>query len=545
LTKGLQFRVSANKHMAIYLIITLGVLLLGAAMAAILAWRQPRYAPQATALSLAIALLIWLVAGRSLPLGTDVTAGQESGELLFFGWHVDAIGWQLSFVLLLMMEAVVVVALAHTDRQLWPDDRPAREKALFPAIVLMSVAALLAVWAGSIASLLLTWVVLSLTWVLLLWAMTQERVGAGRLLPRAGALLLGVLFLWLAMAISEPRSNVIVLEDLWSGRAAYLMLLAAIAPLGALPLQWWRPLAWSLPAETAAIVHLAPVAAGGALLAHSSGQAGEQQTGLLLIGTLLGLISLLVGISIAWMYIASPIRSLSGLALAQAGVVVLAALWVGAAAASAATMVLLLAISGLFLAARWSSRKLPWPAILPLLALAGFPFTAGAPGLASVYHAWLDGGNVVLLLIGALLSIFLLAAGILAVRSEMPADELVGREPEVKLGHYLALALPSLGLISFSSQLVSGITIVAWVTVVVTFGGSLLLSRFETQVQDAQLSLRRALHLGFVGRRIMQLLAQIGSGLDSFIRETAAILEGEGGMLWLLVFLVVIWLARR
>jgi hypothetical protein len=245
------------------------------------------------------------------------------------------------------------------------------------------------------------------------------------------------------------------------------------------------------------------------------------------------------------MYIASPIRSLSGLALAQAGVVVLAALWVGAAAASAATMVLLLAISGLFLAARWSSRKLPWPAILPLLALAGFPFTAGAPGLASVYHAWLDGGNVVLLLIGALLSIFLLAAGILAVRSEMPADELVGREPEVKLGHYLALALPSLGLISFSSQLVSGITIVAWVTVVVTFGGSLLLSRFETQVQDAQLSLRRALHLGFVGRRMMQLLAQIGSGLDSFIRETAAILEGEGGMLWLLVFLVVIWLARR
>jgi hypothetical protein len=29
------------------------------------------------------------------------------------------------------------------------------------------------------------------------------------------------------------------------------------------------------------------------------------------------------------------------------------------------------------------------------------------------------------------------------------------------------------------------------------------------------------------------------------VRETAAILEGEGGMLWLLVFLVVIWLARQ
>jgi hypothetical protein len=85
----------------------------------------------------------------------------------------------------------------------------------------------------------------------------------------------------------------------------------------------------------------------------------------------------------------------------------------------------------------------------------------------------------------------------------------------------------------------------AWLAVLVTIGGSLLLSRYEAQVQDAQLSARRALHLGFVGRRIMQLLARIGSWLDSFIRETVAILEGEGGMLWLLVFVVVIWLARR
>jgi hypothetical protein len=375
--------------------------------------------------------------------------------------------------------------------------------------------------------------------------MTKEQVGAGRLLPRAGALLLSVLFLWLVMAISGARGNASDLVGPWSGAAAHLMLLAAIAPLGALPLQWWRPLAWSLPAETAAIVHLAPVAAGGSLLAHSSGQAGEPAAGLLLLGTLLGLISMLVGISIAWMYVASPIRSLSGLALAQAGVVVLAALWVGPTAAGAATLVFILAISGLFLAARWSPRNLPWPAVLPLLALAGFPFTAGAAGLAPVYHAWLDGGNLFLLLIGAFLSMFLLAAGILAVRREMPVDELAGRGPETKLRHYLALALPSLGLILFSIQGGSDVSIGAWAAVVVTIGGSLLLNRFETQVQDAQLSLRRALHLGFLGRRFMRFLARISSWLDSFIRETAAILEGEGGMLWLLVFLVVIWLARR
>jgi hypothetical protein len=42
----------------------------------------------------------------------------------------------------------------------------------------------------------------------------------------------------------------------------------------------------------------------------------------------------------------------------------------------------------------------------------------------------------------------------------------------------------------------------------------------------------------------MRVLTDAGSALDSLIREMAAILEGEGGMLWLLIFLVVIWLAR-
>lgn len=531
--------------MSTYLIITSGVLLLGAAITAVLSWRRPKYAPQATAVALAVGLLIWLVAGQSLPLGTGLAAGQEQAELLVFGWYVDATGWQLSFILLLMMASVVVALLAHTDREIWPDERPAREKAIFPAILLTGIAVLLAIWAGSVASLVLTWVVLSLSWLLLLWTMTDRRVGARRLLLRAGGLLLGVLFLWLAISISDAQGGFLALEGPWSGASAYLLLLAAMAPLGALPLQWWRPLAWSLPAETAAIVHLAPVAAAGSLLAHIGAQAGGQEASLLLVGTLLALISMLVGISIAWMYVASPSRSLSGLALAQAGAVVLAALWVGSTAASAATLVLMMAISGLFLAARWSPRKLPWPAILPLLALAGFPFTAGANSLASVYDAWLESGNGVLLLIGTLLSMFLLAAGILAVRREMPTDELVGRSSQVMLRHYLALALPSLGLLVLSVQSLSKVTLVAWVAVVAAIGGSLSLSHFEAQVQDVQLSLRRALHLGFAGRRIMQLLAGIGSWLDSFVRETAAILEGEGGMLWLLVFVVVIWLARR
>jgi len=357
--------------------------------------------------------------------------------------------------------------------------------------------------------------------------------------------MIGVLFLWLAVALAEAEGAGSTLEHSWTGGSAYFLLLAAIAPLGVLPLQWWRPLAWSLPAETSAIIHLAPVVAGGALLSRTLGESGAQTTGLLLLASSLGLISMLVGISIAWMYIASPTRSLSGLALAQAGVVVLAAAWIGSDAAFAATRVLILAVSGLFLAARWSPRRFPWAAVLPLLALAGFPLTAGVNGLTSIYNAWLDHRSIVLLLVGILLSMFLLAAGILIVRRDMPADELADRGPGVKVRHYLALALPTLGLLSLSSQSTAGIPVVVWGAVAVAAGGGLVLSRFEPQINDAQLSLRRALHLGFAGRRLMQIVVGVASGLDRFFREAAAILEGEGGMLWLLVFLVVIWLARR
>jgi hypothetical protein len=41
-----------------------------------------------------------------------------------------------------------------------------------------------------------------------------------------------------------------------------------------------------------------------------------------------------------------------------------------------------------------------------------------------------------------------------------------------------------------------------------------------------------------------RVLRSITSGAGLLVREAAAILEGEGGMLWLLVLVVILWLAR-
>ncbi|HSG16785.1 MAG TPA: hypothetical protein VLE70_10760 [Anaerolineae bacterium] len=531
--------------MSLFPILSLSVILAGAAIVGLLAWFRPRFAPVSSGIVLGLALLLWLIAGQNLPLGKLPDDGASMAVAMSPYLHVDAIGWQLSFYLLLLMMAVVVGSLSHFDKLQLVRTQTIRQKALFPAILLVCAAALLTLWTASLAGLITTWVILSFAWLVLLWAISEERVGAGTLLTRGGAMLLGVLFLWLAAGVSGVQGGRQLISSGWSSGALVLLLLAAMGPLGALPLQWWRPLAWSLPIETGALVHLAPVVAGGSLLARISGPAGGHDAGFLAIATSFGVLGLLVGVTISWMYVASPGRSLSGLALAQAGIVVLAGAWAGTAGALSATRVLLLAISALFLAARWAPRKLPWPAIVPLMALAGLPLTAGYASLVAVYDAWLTNGGAVLLVIGSLLLVFALAAGILAVRRKVPAAGLGDQPPVLMARHYLALALPSLGLIALPDGEIADVSLWTWIAVVVAVAGGLVLSGYEARLQDAQLAIRRALHLGFVGRRLQRLFANIGSALDLLVRELAAILEGEGGMLWLLVFVVVIWLARK
>ena len=87
--------------------------------------------------------------------------------------------------------SVVLVSLPHFDHVHKAGQQSLQTKAVFPAILLASAAALLTVWAATMAGLLNSWVVLSFAWLFLLWTMAEERAKAGALLRRGGALLLG------------------------------------------------------------------------------------------------------------------------------------------------------------------------------------------------------------------------------------------------------------------------------------------------------------------------------------------------------------------
>ena len=180
--------------MSLFPVFTLGVILVGAATVGLIAWRRPRYAPVSAGLVLGLTLLLWLIAGQNLPLGQLPDEDASTTTALSPFLYVDAIGWQLSFYLLLTAISVVASSLLHFERFELEHDLSLRQKALFPAILLVCAAALLALWMATVAGLITSWVILSFAWLVLLWAMSRERVSAGTLLTRGGAMLLGTLF---------------------------------------------------------------------------------------------------------------------------------------------------------------------------------------------------------------------------------------------------------------------------------------------------------------------------------------------------------------
>jgi hypothetical protein len=74
--------------------------------------------------------------------------------------------------------------------------------------------------------------------------------------------------------------------------------------------------------------------------------------------------------------------------------------------------------------------------------------------------------------------------------------------------------------------------------------GGYLLSRQSVQAYELQQTVGIALHFDLPRRQITEYLSVILSNIESIIREGAAILEGEGGMLWLLIIIIILWLAR-
>ncbi len=495
-----------------------GLLLLGAALVAAAARYRPRYI-QGTAVGVtAVTLLLWLGLRTRLPVAPEPDA--------LVGWAVNTWTWSLGGAWLILLLGSLLLA---------QNGAPSR----FPKhglILLVGGVTAVTLWAGTPALALTAWLLLALVWAAAAWLNWPP---ADRRAIRAplGGLLLGALGLWYAAALGGGAG-----WATWPAAARTAALLAVFWQMGSAPLLGRRIITELADRETAVLLLLAPGLAGAALLLNLA--ATGPMPGLLWV-TLAALLAVLAGLWRAWAHLGQPAQVGAALALTASGFVLLAGVWAGPDAAAAEGRVLALAVGLLFLAEPvrrelfadrngWLTggpQLLGW--LLALAALAGLPLTAGFNGRAALYQAWLPAGGWALLLVTALLHVPLVTAVFLSglIRQEQAAAEtpdLSGRVGRLLLAISL-LALPGLPL--------GEVAWVTWLALLLPVVAGLGLARVARDWAGWETAVWR--QGGGPWPRLRQ-GARLAVGA---VRDAAELLEGERGLLWLLLLAALIVLA--
>jgi hypothetical protein len=553
-------------------------------------WRPARV-PLFAFLGTLAAALVWLAAAGSLPLSVTLSRWPETLALLPWQWQVDEIAWLLSALWLLLLAAALLVGAAvHLDplaaqesdgqlpaavTTLWPALRPWWPAVQPGLLLLLGATGLIATWSASLVGIVTGWTLLAATWIVLLLLATpfeaSRRGSSGPpvgLLVRLGAGFSGPLFVWLAAAalpVTVNRGGQLAEIGQWPLPAGAWLLLAAVWQMGIFPLHLWRPLDCRLPAYTAALLHTAPALAGLSLLVRLV-SATDVALSFGLPLTALGLLGLLVGVAMSWSVAADKARAVAALALGHASIVLLVGMWAGGEALLLEARVLLIGTGLLFLSTVAQNGDRPaWytaGTMVAVAALAGLPFTAGFTGRAALYNAWLADGRFLLVLVSVLLHIPLLATAFYITWGKQPgaaahgvtltslrlgllppAVALPEREKWPGLLVAGALLLPAMALIKGSGLPLADVHFFTWPALLVPAVAGVILLRYLPFLRETQMALRQVvgldLPLGRLYGTVGRLLATAGSAL----RETAAILEGEAGLLWLILLLLLFWVA--
>ncbi|MBL1127688.1 MAG: hypothetical protein HND44_04125, partial [Chloroflexi bacterium] len=312
----------------------------------------------------------------------------------------------------------------------------------------------------------------------------------------------------------------------------------------------WRASAGTPPA-VALIFSLWPVAAGGVLLVRlADGTSLTVWAGGLLL-TLAGLFGLLQGVRQLWERLHLPGMAVCFLAAALVHLLLLTAVWGNQTAASpdgvlAMLRVLLLAGGIFYLAAgRPASRRLWWRAIPPLAALAaiaGLPLTAGLAGQVALMEGLVGHGRYLALLVVLLLEIPLLTAGLRLFWPVVAGGDDVLPGAPAEWAAEAAIFLPVLGLVSVSGVAWGDVSWFTWLLLLVAPVGSVLLLRFVPEFNRTVAAVRHA----FTFRLPVNTapLRQWLRGMGGAFEEAAAILEGDGSLIWLLILIVVLLLVQ-
>lgn len=488
------------------------LLLLGAAASVVLLRFRPAWTwPTAVGL-LGLVLLIWLILRTQLPLQATFFGWSSSGILPDWTWHVGLSDWGLTLWVLLLGTAVALHTLLQPDST----HRPTT-----PASLLLLIAASLSViWSDGFTGLLAGSTLLLGSWLATLW-LAGER--GNTFLVKGAALLVGLLLSW----------------PIGSSRTA---LLGAALLLNVWPLPLWQPKNVAAGTAVATLVPLVPPIAGGMLLLRLL-PVTQLSPAISLLLTVLALIGFMHGLQLAWNRLHLPGYAVTALLLAQSHLLLLAAIWVGQPGVAAELRVLLLAGGALYLLVSQptANRWLRWAVGgVALAALAGLPLTAGFASRAGLYAIWLADGRWALVIVLALLHVPLVLAGVWLLRGETAVAETTPTRAWQDWLREGSPILPALGLLSVSNIIWGNVPLLAWVAILLAAVVGVLLPRFVGDAQQVRVTLRQALGNERPFAAKLPSLKQLALGVQTAVNDAADILDGDSGLLWLLLAVIII-----
>jgi hypothetical protein len=492
------------------------VLLLLAGGASLAAVRRPRLLQTLALAAPLLAGLLWFIPWLLSRPGEAVA----SLNLASWQWAMSATAWQLGGAALALLLAAILHILRRRDQTRDHAAPPAQALAL---IFGLAAAALLVVWAAEARSLVMGLALLAVVWLAARRFVTPASPAA--LLWAALPWLAALSLLWFAALVPAARP--------------VAALLAALPLLGLWPAGRRNP-----PPRDAGLALLldgAPILAGATVLA--AGLPGLSDAGAML-GTALGLLSILAGVSLAWgepsvERLATPARRVS------VGLLLAGAVWVGGeviptGARLAVFAPALLALAGALptVAARIGPRRVALA--LVFAASAGLPFLVGFPILTGLYGAWGSGaGWALVFVLAALLSLWL-AAVAAAVRAAGMGPAVDARAGWLSVVAALPLAL---GLLHVDAAALSGVRPLVWAALALPPLVGFLLGRFAPLDAVGGL-LRDSAAVRLPVAPLNARLRALGQLLGGAFADAAAILEGENGLLLLLaLLLLLLWIA--
>ncbi len=510
----------------------------------------------AVAAALGAVLALLLMALR-LPTSATLSAW-EPLALLGTGLTltVDGLAWWIGLGILGLALSALVTGLAR------PGGRRVGTRL---TMLLLTAFGLVAIFSDNLLTRVMAWAVLDLVYFLaLLFLADAEGLEPQAVLNLAFNSAGTLLAVGAAVLISRTSPDLTLRDAALTSQSTLLITLAAVFRLGLFPLHLGLPTEINIRQGLGSLLRLIPAAVALEMLCRLAVFGFDDSMRVWL--TVFGVAAALVGALQLW-NVGDPRQGLAYVIIAQSGIALLAGLWGGAQAAlslAATALTMLLGCALVFLSNGHDEQR-PWGSVLSGLgaaALLGLPLTVGFLGVGHLYASLLAaGGWAWLVLVGVFAAQSILAAGLFY--TVFWAGQPVSGDPALVAAYWGGLSLPATLLVA--TALLGGVmaaaldveplgtlgfsgigSLVALGLVVLSGAAGFGLWRFQDVVRGgsavvAGASLASLARLDWLYRLVWGVIRTVGSGIATL----AAVLEGEGAILWALVAGVLIWLLAQ